>query len=122
MNGYRKNSINHIEVAWLTKLVIIVCVLGALGIVYAMSMNRLHDHAEVRRGFERQLKELREQNRVLDAHIARLSSRAMLEERIATGFITMKPIEDSRIIRLHLANAKQPATDLRVVSNDIRLP
>ncbi len=122
MNGNKRNSCNRLKIGWLAQLVLAACVAGLLGICYAMAMNRLHDQAEVRRGLERQLKELREQHRVLDAHIARLSSRSMLEERMATGFIKMKPIEDTQIIRLRMADAAGPASELRAVANEIRLP
>lgn len=123
MSLNRRKSSNQIEVRWMAKLVFSAAFAALLGITYAMVMNRLHDYAEVRRGLERQLKELREERRVLDAHIARLSSRSMIEERLATGFIKMQPIEDARIIRLHMDVAGQhPAHELRAVANEFRLP
>lgn len=49
---------------------------------------------------ERQLREVRSRNQDLQSRIASLSSRVALRQQLASGFITLVPVQNTAIARL----------------------
>lgn len=114
-------SSRPLELGWVARLIMIAFLAAVIGISYVMIKNRLFDYGEMRLTLEGRIKELREENQALSSQIAKWSSRAMLERRIESGFIDMRPIEDERIVRLRI-DPPPGLDELRVVSNDPESP
>ncbi len=117
MAGNRRKSANGIELGWMARLCVVGLFAAIIGVSYVMIKHRLHDYGSMQLRLESRLKELREEDQALSAQIARWSSRAMLEQRLADGFIIMQPIEDERIVRLKFGPA-EGAEELRHVANE----
>ncbi len=117
--GYnRRKSSNGIELGWIARLCVVGVFAAIIGISYVMIKHRLHDYGNMQLSLEKRLIELRDEDQALSAQIARWSSRAMLEQRLANGFIEMRPIEDERIVRLKITPVGGE-DELRYVANEL---
>jgi cell division protein FtsB len=78
--------------------------------------NQLHQYGEIQRRLERELTELRANNEVVRAQIAQLSSRVVLEKKLAKDSLGLVPIANDQIVRLNQRH-DTVGDALRVVSN-----
>jgi len=73
---------------------------GAGGLFFVYMKNQQFALADQIRQVEKKVASVRALNETLLARVTELSSRRVLQQRIAEGFIAMKPIQDNVIARL----------------------
>lgn len=112
MSNHRKHT-ETVSVALLAKWIVAAAFLVIAGLCYVYFKNQQHLTGRTITTLETELKQLQSSNRDLRARISILSSHAVLENHLQTGFIQMIPIGDDRIVRV-----SAPARDeLLPVSN-----
>jgi cell division protein FtsB len=114
MNRNRRKLTYSIKVASVLKVVVGTSILATAGLSYVYLKNQLHQYGEIQRRLERELAELRSNNEVVNAQIASLSSRVMLEKRLAKDSLGLVPIAMEQLVRLTPRSAEE---ELQVVSN-----
>ncbi len=100
MNTNRRRQVNPVQFSLLCRCLIVALCIGAGGLFFVYIKNQQFALAEQIRQVERRIKEVRASNEVLLARVTELSSRRALQQRIAEGFISVKPISDIAIARL----------------------
>ncbi len=100
MNANRRKQVNPVHFTSLIRWLLVALFIGAGGLFYVYIKNQQFALAEEIRQVERRIANVRSQNETLLARVTELSSRRALQQRIAEGFIAMKPIQDNVIARL----------------------
>ncbi len=100
MNANRRKQVNPVHLSSLIRCLLVALFIGASGLFYLYIKTQQFALSEEIRQVERRIANMRAQNESLLARVTELSSRRMLQQRIAEGFITMKPIQDNVIARL----------------------
>ncbi len=100
MNANRRKQINPVHLNSLCRWLLVAVLLGAGGLFFVYMKNQQFALAEEIRQVERKIAGVRAQNETLLARVTEFSSRRVLQQRIAEGFIAMKPIQDNVIARL----------------------
>lgn len=113
MSNRRKNT-ETVSVALLAKGIVSAAFVVVAGLSYVYFKNQQHLTGGAITELESQLNKLRSQNQDVRARISVLSSRAVLETHLQSGFIKMIPITNDDIVRLRPAAG---ADELRPVSN-----
>lgn len=118
MNANRRKQVNPVHFSSLVRWLLVALFIGVGGLFYVYIKNQQFALAEEIRQVERKIANVRSQNETLLARVTELSSRRVLQQRIAEGFISMKPIQDNVIARL--APPAQAAADgvLRTAFNE----
>lgn len=93
-------SSNPIQAAKVAKFVALTFLVGALGLAYVNVKNQQYVLAEKIRKTERQIRDVQSRNEVLVAQVTQLSSRPMLQKRVAEKFISVVAISGDKIARL----------------------
>ena len=96
----RRRTSNPVQFGTMGRWLLTLFVVGAAGLFYVHVKNQQFALGEEIRQVERRIKQVRADNEVLLARITELSSRRALQQRIAEGFISVKPIQDNQIARL----------------------
>jgi hypothetical protein len=116
MNRSRRNITHSIKVASIFKVVVSTAILATAGLSYVYLKNQLQQYGEIQRRLEHDLIEIRTANEAVRVQITQLSSRAVLEKKLARNSLGLVPIASDQIVRLN-----QPhdgiGDELRVVSN-----
>src|SRR6202045_872526 len=116
MNRNRRNITHSIKVASIFKVVVSTAILAIAGLSYVYLKNQLQQYGEIQRRLEHELTEIRTANEAVRVQITQLSSRAVLEKKLARNSLGLVPIASDQIVRLN-----QPrdgiGDELRVVSN-----
>jgi hypothetical protein len=107
--NHRRHA-NIVPVAALVRWVVAAFFLCTAGLCYVYFKNQMQTTGDEIRSLEGQLATLRTEDDTERAQIDRLSSHGYLERRLAEGFIQLTPITDDRIVRIHLAGGRTPAT------------
>ncbi len=117
MPNHRKNA-ETVPVALLAKWLFLAAFLVVAGLCYVSFKNQQHHTGRTITQLEGELKALRTQNQDVRARISVLSSRAVLESHLQSGFIQMTPISDHAIVRVgapvHAADELRPVSHSRV--------
>jgi len=100
MNTNRRKQVNPVHLSSLLRWLLVALFMGASGLFFVYMKNQQFALAEEIRQVERRISNVRSQNETLLARVTELSSRRALQQRIAEGFISMKPIQDNVIARL----------------------
>jgi cell division protein FtsL len=100
MNSNRRKQVNPVHFSSLVRCLLVALFLGAGGLLFVYMKNQQFALAEEIRQVEKQIAGVRAQNETLLARVTELSSRRVLQQKIAEGFIVMKPIQDNVIARL----------------------
>lgn len=100
MNANRRKQVNPVHLSSLVRWLLVALFIGAGGLFFVYIKNQQFALAEEIRQVERRIATVRSQNETLLARVTEFSSRRMLQQRIAEGFISMKPIQDNVIARL----------------------
>ena len=100
MNANRRKQVNPVHLSSLIRCMLVAAFIGASALFFLFIKNQQFALAEEIRQMERKIANVRSQNETLLAHVTELSSRRMLQQRIAEGFISMKLIQDNAIARL----------------------
>ena len=93
-------SSNPIQAAKVAKFVALAVLIGTLGLAYVYLKNQQFVLAEQIRKTERQIRDVQSRNEVLVARVTELSSRPMLQKRVAQKFISVVAISGDKIARL----------------------
>ena len=96
----RRKQVNPVHFPSLIRWLLIALLCGSAGLVYVYIKNQQFALGEEIRQVERRIREIRAANEVLLARVTELSSRRTLQQRVAEGFISVKPIQDIAIARL----------------------
>jgi len=107
MNANRRKQVNPVHLTSLARCLLVAVFLGAAGLFYVYMKNQHFALAEEIRQVERKIAGVKAQNETLLARVTELSSRRVLQQRIAEGFIAMRPIQDNVIARLSAPAAAQ---------------
>ena len=100
MNANRRKQVNPVHLSSLIRCVLVALFIGVSALFFLFIKNQQFALAEEIRQMERKIANVRSQNETLLAHVTELSSRRMLQQRIAEGFISVKLIQDNAIARL----------------------
>ena len=112
----RRNVTYSIKVASILKMVLCTALLAVAGLSYVYFKNQEQQYGNIQHRLEAELKRLRDNNEVVKAQIASLSSRAYLEKKLAKDSLGLVSIANNQLVRL---NARRDHADdeLRPVSN-----
>ncbi|MBE2204782.1 MAG: hypothetical protein IAE94_10635 [Chthoniobacterales bacterium] len=100
MNTNRKKQVNPVHLTTLVRCLLLAFLVGVGGLFFLYIKTQQFTLSEEIRQVERRIADLRAQNESLLARVTELSSRRSLQQRIADGFISLKPIQDNVIARL----------------------
>ncbi len=100
MNTNRRKQVNPVQLPSLIRWLLVAAFIGASGLFFVYIKNQQHALAEETRQVEIRIKNVRSLNETLLLRVTELSSRPVLQQQIAKGFISMKPIHDNVIARL----------------------
>ena len=116
MNHNRKKITYSIKFASISKVVVCTALLASAGLTYVYLKNQLHQYGDIQRKFEKELVDLKTNNEVVRAQLASLSSRGVLEKKLAKNSLGLIPIANDQIVRLNQRH-DTVGDELRVVSN-----
>ena len=100
MSTNRRKQVNPVHFKTFVRCLLAVLLLASAGLFFVFIKNQQFALAEEIRQVERRNSGVRAQNEALLARVTELSSRRALQQKIAEGFIVMKPIQDNVIARL----------------------
>jgi len=100
MNANRRKQVNPVHFSSLIRCLLVAILLGAGGLFFVYMKNQQFALGEEIRQVEKRISEIKAQNESLLVRVTELSSRRELQQKIASGFIDMKPIQDNVIARL----------------------
>jgi cell division protein FtsL len=116
MNRSHKDITYSIKVASIFKVVVCTAIVAVAGLSYVYLKNQLQQYGMIQRRLEHDLTELRTANEAVRVQITQLSSRAVLEKKIARNSLGLVPIASSQIVRLNQRH-DGIGDELSVVSN-----
>jgi hypothetical protein len=116
MNRNSGKITHSIRFASISKVVVCTALLASAGLTYVYLKNQLHQYGDIQRRLEKELVELRTKNEVVRAQLASLSSRGILERKLAKNSLGLVPISSDQIVRLNQRH-DTGGDELRVVSN-----
>ena len=111
-----RNITQSIKVVSIFKVVISTSILAIAGLSYVYLKNQLQQYGEIQRRLEHELTEIRTANEAVRVQITQLSSRAVLEKKLAKNSLGLVPIASDQIVRLNQRH-DGIGDELRVVSN-----
>jgi hypothetical protein len=109
MSRNRRKNANTVRVATFVWWLMVFVGLSVLGLSYVSIKNQAIAFGDQRRGLERQLRDLVEQNRALGSQVTALTSRSALQKQLSSGFIKLIEIDPTHIVRLHSIDNTQTA-------------
>ena len=118
MTTTAKHQTNRLQIAPLLRGMVVTAFLGAAGLSYVYLKNQLHVCGTQRKQLEQELRELITENNVMDAQIARLTSRTALQRRLDEGFIKLIPITNQALVRVHSLESSRWIADDRSGADD----
>jgi hypothetical protein len=116
MNRNGRNITHSIKVASIFKVVVSTAILALAGLSYVYLKNQLQQYGEIQRRLEHELTEIRTAGEAVRVQITQLSSRAVLEKKLARNSLGLVPIASDQIVRLNQRH-DGIGDELRVVSN-----
>ena len=116
MNRSRSNNTYSIKVASIFKVVVCTAIVAGAGLSYVYLKNQLQQYGGIQHRLEHDLTELRTANEAVRVQITQLSSRAVLEKKLAKNSLGLVPIATDQIVRLNQRH-DGIGDELRVVSN-----
>ena len=112
----RRNVTYSIKVASILKMVLCTALLAVAGLSYVYFKNQEQQYGNIQHRLEAELKRLRDNNEVVKAQIASLSSRAYLEKKLAKDSLGLVSIANNQLVRLN-AHRDHAGDELRPVAN-----
>ena len=116
MNRNRRNITYSIKVASIFRVVVSTAILAGAGLSYVYFKNQLQQYGEIQRRLEHELTEIRTAGEAVRVQITQLSSRAVLEKKLARNSLGLVPIASDQIVRLNQRH-DGIVDELKVVSN-----
>ncbi len=101
MSRNRRKNANTVRVATFVWWLIIFMGICLVGLSFVSIKNQTIAFGDQRRVFERQLRDLTEQNRTLSSQVVALTSRSALQKQLNSGFIKLVEIDPMQIVRLN---------------------
>ena len=120
MNSNTKRQTNRLQFAALFRGVVITAFLGVAGLSYVYLKNQMNVCCAQRKALEQELHDLIAENNVMEAQIARLTSRTALQRRLDEGFIKLVPINNQAIVRVHTQENSRWVVDDRNASDQLQ--
>ncbi len=117
MSYNRRRHANSLPVASFVRWIVAAFFLIVVGLSYVYLKNQLHATGDKIKSLERELTNLQMKNEVARAKVASLSSRAALQRCLNEGFIKMKPIADTHIVRINGRTSQHAASEIQPVAN-----
>ncbi len=115
----KEKKITHsIRAASILRVVVCTALLALAGLTYVYLKNQLYQYGDIQRRLERELVELRSESEVARAQIASLSSRVILEKKLAKNSLGLVPIASEQVVRLNQPH-EAGQNELRVVANRV---
>ena len=116
MNRSYKNITYSIKVASIFKVVVCTAIVAGAGLSYVYLKNQLQEYGGIQRRLEHELNQLRTADEAVRVQITQLSSRAVIEKKLAKNSLGLVPIASDQIVRLNQRH-DGISDELRVVSN-----
>ena len=120
MNPNTRRQTNRLQFVTLLRGVIITAFLGVAGLSYVYLKNQMHVCGAQRKEMEQELHDLISENNVMEAQIARLTSRTALQRRLDEGFIKLVPISSQSLVRVHTQESGRWIVDTRGADDQIQ--
>jgi hypothetical protein len=118
MSRNRRRGSNPIPIGRFVPWFAAVFIFTTFALTMVYMKNTLHVFGEQQRQVERQIDEMRREIKTVESQVIEWSSRAVLERRLAEGFISLVPIPNEKIVRLHHTPVVPVlASDIRPASN-----
>ena len=111
------NRPNPVQIEKIMGMSLLIAILLAAGLCLVYLKNQQFALGEKIRQTERAIRETRAENEVLLARVTALTSRRALQERVASGFISVVPVTGDRIARLTPPVMDSDTTALRTAFN-----
>lgn len=112
---------NPVQIGKILRMSFFLVPLLAGGLSFVHLKNQQFALGEQIRQTERAIRETRSENEVLLAKVTSLTSRRALQERIASGFISVMPVSGDKIARLTPPAQDTETTTLRTAFNGASL-
>jgi hypothetical protein len=112
---------NPLQIGKILRMFLCLAPLLAGGLSFVYLKNQQFALGEQIRQTERAIRETRAENEVLLARVTSLTSRRALQERVATGFISVVPVSGDKIARLTPPAQDTDTTALRTAFNGASL-
>lgn len=112
---------NPVQIGKILRMSLFLVPLLAGGLSFVHLKNQQFALGEQIRQTERAIRETRSENEVLLAKVTSLTSRRALQERIASGFISVMPVSGDKIARLTPPAQDTETTTLRTAFNGASL-
>jgi hypothetical protein len=116
MNRNGRNITHSIRVASIFKVVVSTAILATAGLSYVYLKNQLQQFGEIQHRLEHDLTDIRTASEAVRVQITQLSSRAVLEKKLAKNSLGLVPIVNDQIVRLNQRH-DGIVDELKVVSN-----
>lgn len=108
---------NPVQIGKILRMSLVLAPILAAGLSFVYLKNQQFALGEQIRKTERAIRETRAENEVLLAKVTSLTSRRSLQERVASGFISVIPVTGDRIARLTPPAQDSESTALRTAFN-----
>jgi len=118
MKGNRRRTTNAIEVNFITRMLVIVFLIGITGLFFVYLKNQQHAVGTQARVLETQIHEAECKNESLQEKITSMTSRGMLQRRLDEGYIRLEAIRDTAIARVTPPVPAEADGVLRTASRD----
>jgi len=119
----RNAHTNPIEIGNIFKMIIIAALAAMVALSYVWMKHQMHALGNHQKELERELEDLTTRNQVAAAQIAKLTSTASLQAQLAQGRLSLVPIPDQRIVRIHhegeLPSVPAPGSEMLPVVNQV---
>ena len=113
----KRRHANAIPIASFATWMVIGLFACAAGLGYVYCKNQLHTTGAQIKQLESELQQLRHRNEEARGNIVHLSSTRTLQERIDSGFITLTPITDDKVVPVRNQPADRSGRELQPASN-----
>jgi hypothetical protein len=118
----KRRHANAIPIASFATWMVIGLFACVAGLGYVYCKNQLHTTGAQIKQLESELAILRNRNEEARGNIVRLSSTWTLQERFKSGFITLTPITDDKIVTVRNQATERGARELQPASNPVARP
>lgn len=122
MASNKRRHANAIPIASFATWMVIGLFACVAGLGYVYCKNQLHTTGAKIKQLEGELAELRNRNESSRANIAHLSSTKTLQDKIDSGFITLAPITEDKIVTIRGQAADRSSQELQPASNPVARP
>jgi hypothetical protein len=118
----KRRHANAVPIASFATWMVIGLFVLIAGLGYVYCKNQLHTTGAQIKKLESELSELRNRNESARTNIAHLSSTKTLQDRFDSGFITLTPITDDKVVTVRNQISERGGRELQPASNPVARP